>query len=520
MLRQLEHAASVAATSSDDDGEFFNLLAAVQPAGEVVAGSIIVVPLKVPAEGEPLDFTFVASSKAMFVTVFETPQVRNTYGHVASYSTGTEDRPFPVGTLIKFATPPQFIVAKCRLVHAIRTAGGAEVELPTDYSNPAVGKRPRHLVSGGELVEDAVDKPKGTYLLDLDDVRHFTRNKSDLALRERELNFIFRSMDVRRRDYVVSTDLILQTEIYRSMLNEQGDTHPGDRHEAFVSCGILSRVPLLLFQKKEKLKSLLTGFVLVECSTELTLSLDDFTNGEKISGKASACSSNNVGIIQALKNLQTVMQIVFSDVLATSLEVFIDLLEGVQRPMDVVAADFLRYSVELTLRKFFRIIRSVRGTALADYSVKTPELCATLLAGLFKKLADDLTDPATLLGLDTYYRVRVSHRKETEASNNCTTPAKSGRANAEKHVVTFAQTPMKPAEEVKAPPSKPCSGHLGGLLSAVRKDGRAYVCNHGKDCSYKHISLVGKSNQRLQDIIAAMPIAVRDDLKKAVDNRK
>jgi hypothetical protein len=260
--------------------------------------------------------------------------------------------------------------------------------------------------------------------------------------------------------------------------------------------------------------------VLVECTTEPTLSLDNFTNGEKISGKASACSSNNVGIIQALKNFQTVMQIVFSDVFATSLEVFIDLLEGVQRPMDVVAADFLRYSVELTLRKLFRIIRSVRGTALADYSVKTPELCAILLARLFKKLADDLADPATLLGLDTYYRVRVSRRKETEASNNYTTPAKSGRANAEKHVVTIAQTPMKPAEEVKAPPSKPCSGHLGGLLSAVRKDGRAYVCNHGKDCSFKHITLVGKTNQRLQDIIAAMPIAVRDDLKKAVENRK
>jgi hypothetical protein len=86
--------------------------------------------------------------------------------------------------------------------------------------------------------------------------------------------------------------------------------------------------------------------------------------------------------------------------------------------------------------------------------------------------------------------------------------------------VTFAQTPMKPAEEAKARPSKPCSGLLGGLPSAVRKDGRAYVCSHGKDCTYKHITLVGKSNQRLQDIIATMPIAVQDDLKKAVDNRK
>ena len=244
--------------------------------------------------------------------------------------------------------------------------------------------------------------------------------------------------------------------------------------------------------------------MLVECTTEPTLNLDDFTNREKISSKDSACSSNNVGIIQALKNFQTVMQIVFSDDFATSLEVFIDHLEGVKRPLYVVVADFLRYSVELTLRKFFKIIRSVRGPALTDYSVKTPELCAMLLASLFKKLADDLTDPATILGLDTYYRVRVSRKKEVEASNKYTTPEKSGRANAVKQVVTFAQTPMKPAQEAKSPPSKPCSGHLGAQLSAVRKHGRPYICSHGNDCTYKHITVVGKSNQRLQDIIAAV----------------
>ena len=63
----------------------------------------------------------------------------------------------------------------------------------------------------------------------------------------------------------MSTDLILQTELYRSMLCEQGDTIPSDRREAFMSCGIMSRVgTLLIFSKKEKLKTLLTGSVLVE----------------------------------------------------------------------------------------------------------------------------------------------------------------------------------------------------------------------------------------------------------------
>ena len=40
------------------------------------------------------------------------------------------------------------------------------------------------------------------------------------------------------------------------------------------------------------------------------------------------------------------MQIIFSDAFANSLCIFIDKLEGVSRPMEVVAANFLRYSVE------------------------------------------------------------------------------------------------------------------------------------------------------------------------------
>ena len=79
------------------------------------------------------------------------------------------------------------------------------------------GRRPRQLEIGGESAEDTTEKPKGMYLQDLDDRRHFSRNKTDVAKRELELNFIFRAMDEKRRDYCMSTDLILQTELYRSM---------------------------------------------------------------------------------------------------------------------------------------------------------------------------------------------------------------------------------------------------------------------------------------------------------------
>jgi hypothetical protein len=44
--------------------------------------------------------------------------------------------------------------------------------------------------------------------------------------------------------------------------------------------------------------------------------------------------------------------------------------------MELVAADLLKHTVELVLRRAFRIIRSVKCTSLSDFSVQTPELWA------------------------------------------------------------------------------------------------------------------------------------------------
>lgn len=76
LLRQLEHASSVTSTATDEDGGFFGLLATMQAAEAVTAGSVIVVPLAPPVDDEALYFTYVARAKAMIVTVLETPQYR------------------------------------------------------------------------------------------------------------------------------------------------------------------------------------------------------------------------------------------------------------------------------------------------------------------------------------------------------------------------------------------------------------------------------------------------------------
>jgi hypothetical protein len=128
------------------------------PAEDVPDGSIMVVPLSSPMEVDALDITFLARGKSMFVKIHEAPRGKNTYGHVASYSVGTVDKSYPVGSLIRLATTTNFVIAMQSLVSAIVVAWGAEV-----YTGVS-GKRLRQLEGGGESAEDTGEKPIGAHL--------------------------------------------------------------------------------------------------------------------------------------------------------------------------------------------------------------------------------------------------------------------------------------------------------------------------------------------------------------------
>jgi hypothetical protein len=111
------------------------------------------------------------------------------------------------------------------------------------------------------------------------------------------------------------------------------------------------------------------------------LNLEDFVTkrSQAITDRASPCPLHNAGLVSALKNLAMCMHIVFSNSFGGALEDFIDHLEGAQRIMEVVPSDFLKHSVEVALRKFFRVVRSVKTSALVDMKVSTPQQCATYL---------------------------------------------------------------------------------------------------------------------------------------------
>ena len=231
VARLIKLSGTVLPTSTDEFGEYFaTSLIRVTPSGEVQPESTIAIPLAEAGEEEVFDFTFVAKSRLMFVRLHDCPQPLWTYGRCVAYSAGEGEPPLAIGTTVRFPTIPHFIVAKRDLEIAVRSNRGSDANGPPE-TLPEKRQCVRPLGEDGEFVDDTGSRVKGTstFVLDLDGVKHHTRNKADLSLRERELAFLLRAMDSRRREYSVASDVSLQTEVYRRMLCEQSDTQAQGR---------------------------------------------------------------------------------------------------------------------------------------------------------------------------------------------------------------------------------------------------------------------------------------------------
>ena len=157
----------------------------------------------------------------------------------------------------------------------------------------------------------------------------------------------------------------------------------------------------------------------------------------------------------------------------------------------------------------------MRGSDLqAGLSLKTPELGATFLTGLFDKLAVDLSDYPVMVMRDAYFRLR-SRPTASSAPEKALAKKEGSGAKAERP----AAAAVTPPADKKEPSSRPCVGNLGSLLGAVNKDGRPYSCKFGGDCAFDHMTLAGKSKQRLLDIVGSLTATPRADLTRAVMSR-
>lgn len=138
----------------------------------------------------------------------------------------------------------------------------------------------------------------------------------------------------------------------------------------------------------------------------------------------------------------------------------------------------------------------------------------SFLIDSFRKLAEDLSDHTIMTRQEAYYRVKLSRMTGTGV---VVAKTEAPAPKSEKQTVKFAEVK---AEAKTATAAKVCSGHLEKQLSAVRKDGRPYVCGFGTDCTFVHMSIAGMTNQKLMDVAAGMPSPMRQDITKAVQARK
>jgi hypothetical protein len=503
-VQALQGAARATSLSTDDMGDYFNMtLASKMPLDQVADDATVLVPLFNIEDGAIANASILASGPTMYARLLGHPQPRMVFAQCVAYSSGVESQPFPIGTRIKFPPTTHLWVAKNFLVNTISTLGPRPYSDPNITDAPRVSKRScrRPLEEEGGELADFSRLGMSKFMMNLDGDSFSMRDKTDIGAREKKLFLLFRMLDKERWEYAMGPDYKLQTEEYKNTVIQQGRTRGDHKHKAFLTTSFLDRIQgLHPVQKTDRLELLLTGSLFVEGGSP-TLELSDFAipnSGEELSTGTTACPFQNRPLVALLRNLQDVMQVFFSTQFSNCLDDFIKDLEGADRPMEVVSADFLKFSVEEVLRKYFRVIRSERrGPDSTEMPISNPEQCAAYLKTLFKQLTKDMRDDPTRWVEEDYYRMRLA--RDLKSPTTSTTPSR---------------TPEKSAEKTST--SRPCAGHLGKQLKAVMPDGTLYKCKYGKTCIFKHTGKTGKTQKELLELIALMPASAQGDLKAAI----
>ena len=481
-------------------GEYFLMAIAERKASsEILEADFIVVPLVALDSDQTADATFLATAPIMFLKVVGVPQTFMTYGVCAAYYGPVAAAPYAIGDRLKLPTTGHYLIARPGVVETL----GELLHASMGSSQPPKRTCNRQLDDGGELTNTTPEKGTFKFLVDLEGGRHFTRNKTDLGTRETDLAFLFRALDVQRRESAMGVDFSLQTEKYRGIIIEEAKTRIELRNPAFTSCGLYDRVfNLTLFTDPVKLKLFLTGNVLTEEVETVTLS--DFKGSQSISENDAICPDKNAPLVATLQNLQIVLQVLLSCDFAEALEPFILHLQGVERPLELVKANLLKYTVEAALRKFFKVLRSERtGSTLIPNKVSTPGECSIYLQKLLNELKETLSNHQLRGVEESYFQLRAGLNISSAKITTKVTSVKSEIKSQTSIIGSKAAT-------------KACVGFIGGQLKANSTNGVPYKCQYGDDCKFRHLKLKGKTNEQISAVIALFPAAAKADCLKAI----
>ena len=262
--------------------------------------------------------------------------------------------------------------------------------------------------------------------------------------------------------------MLLQHVMYAQVIDEQTQTWPSARETAYQSCGIADRIGSLnIADYSEELKFLLAGSAFTRIKK--SLSLDDFkATGFPIALGREPDIDSNRNLSMALKNLQVTMTVYYSTAYAESFSGFLADLEGYSRPLELVTASYLHHSIEMTLSKFFRVIRTQKGTEDPSLSVSNPEKCAEYLVALLVLLSTDLSNHAERSRMEEYYLLRT--RKE-EVSGKKMKKEKGCPPKNVKFESDVKQDKVVAKDEVGANIKvvQVCASHLGNQIGSINE---------------------------------------------------
>ena len=515
-MKLLVDTASRCVEDESFDADQFGLFATRLSAALLPANSTILVPERAPRPPEEENFQYLSQCPLLMCIIQGTPGTRSTFGIVSGYSEFYTDCILPIGSLISFSTPDFFITAKGLLItateRAVTSTGGVEPNLGQ--------KRVRNelLDIGGEQQDSIQGEKSGSFIVDLDGVKHPTRSKKEISVREMELAFGFRVVAAARWTHLMGADLLLQPEKYYRMISEQSKTRASSREAAFESCGLADRIRNLHFAEiPEKLKYLLTGGVLNGMKDSLTLIDFESRNLPIATGRQPDVNSN-ANMATMLRNLEATMVVFYSEAF---LGVFSDLLihlEGFKRPLELVSADYLKHSIEVTVAKFFRVVSSQKNADDPHLILSNPANCAAYFKSLLESLASDLSNDAERARMEEHFLLYL--RKEDLAKTGNTTGAKSVTASKKEteRTKTFASTVTTRSQKTK---DVACGHHIGMQLKAVNEKTKVgYVCAAGAACRYNHPSLKGKTDKDLHAMIALLPASMRSAMTAALEKRE
>ena len=342
--------------------------------------------------------------------------------------------------------------------------------------------------STGVQAASSPGERQGTWIADPEGGQHPTRVKLDLAIREQNLAVAFRVTDRTRWPILMGSEYHLNSADYLDTVHEQYATVDRLRSSGYNSCGLLDRLGGINICKDWKaLDKLMKG--LFGGSNGDSLTLNDFSTTGRIPTGDSPCAEHNRILSSTLRNFELALSVFFSGEFLGALTPFLNSLEGITRPLELIPAGYLLHMVEVTISRYFRVLR----TEKQNEALRDPPSCSRYLSSCFADLLEENNSPAK--AYESLLRYNLHFRSGGQVVNQAVTTPKVGKVTNTADI---------------------CIYHIANYLKVKKPNGGGiYTCTT-PHCPKKHLSGRAMTPAKLAAIIEKMPTHFRVACKAAI----